>query len=168
MVSVEKPDSSSRALTVCVRGKRALRFSEVRDYQRLANTIRSRCGISASPQHSTSAEVTHSFMCLLTFSLFSLQAAVFSDSEKCFIFISKAIRGECQSLINHFEDNPEDVTLMVGQKDNSKAVSTEALMTVFHPQDVENLDPKMVNTRALFKSSIHLFSCKTTTFPDKI
>uniref|UniRef100_A0A4W6FI65 TBC1 domain family member 8B n=1 Tax=Lates calcarifer TaxID=8187 RepID=A0A4W6FI65_LATCA len=97
VVSVEKPDSSSRALTVCVRGKRALRFSEVRDYQRLANTIRSRCGISASPQHSTSAEVTHSFMCLLTFSL--------------------------------------------------KAVSTEALMTVFHPQDVENLDPKMLKEK---------------------
>uniref|UniRef100_A0A672JN39 TBC1 domain family member 8B n=1 Tax=Salarias fasciatus TaxID=181472 RepID=A0A672JN39_SALFA len=55
-----KPDPSSRALTVCVRGKRALRFSEVRDYQRLANTIRSRCGISASPQHSASSEVTHS------------------------------------------------------------------------------------------------------------
>lgn len=57
VVNVEKPDSSSRALTVCVRGKRALRFSEVRDYQRLANTIRSRCGISASPQHSASSEV---------------------------------------------------------------------------------------------------------------
>uniref|UniRef100_A0A3Q1BFA0 TBC1 domain family member 8B n=1 Tax=Amphiprion ocellaris TaxID=80972 RepID=A0A3Q1BFA0_AMPOC len=55
-----KPDSSSRALTVCVRGKRALRFSEVRDYQRLANTIRSRCGISASPQHSASSEVSRS------------------------------------------------------------------------------------------------------------
>uniref|UniRef100_A0A671WW08 TBC1 domain family member 8B n=1 Tax=Sparus aurata TaxID=8175 RepID=A0A671WW08_SPAAU len=100
VVNVEKPDSSSRALTVCVRGKRALRFSEVRDYQRLANTIRSRCGISASPQHSASTE-----------------------------------------------DNPEDVTLMVGQKDSSKAVSTEALMTVFHPQDVENLDPKMLKEK---------------------
>ncbi|XP_077402650.1 TBC1 domain family member 8B isoform X2 [Vanacampus margaritifer] len=114
VVNVEKPDSSSRALTVYVRGKRALRFTEVRDYQRLATTIRSRCGISASPQHSASAEV---------------------------------IRGECQSLINHFDDNPEDVTLMVGQKDSSKAVSTEALMTVFHPQDVENLDPKMLKEK---------------------
>ncbi|MEQ2172320.1 TBC1 domain member 8B, partial [Goodea atripinnis] len=47
VINVEKPDSSSRALTVCVRGKRALRFSEVRDYQRLAKTIRSRCGIRA-------------------------------------------------------------------------------------------------------------------------
>uniref|UniRef100_A0A8C7ZM23 TBC1 domain family member 8B n=1 Tax=Oryzias sinensis TaxID=183150 RepID=A0A8C7ZM23_9TELE len=59
----------------------------------------------------------------------------------------EAIRGECQSLINHFEDNPDDVTLMVGQKDSSKAVSTEALMTVFHPQDVENLDPKMLKEK---------------------
>uniref|UniRef100_A0A8D3CZ47 TBC1 domain family member 8B n=1 Tax=Scophthalmus maximus TaxID=52904 RepID=A0A8D3CZ47_SCOMX len=114
IINVEKTDSGSRALTMCVRGKRALRFTEVRDYQRLSNTIRSRCGISASPQHSASSE---------------------------------AIRGECQSLINHFEDNPEDVTLMVGQKDSSKAVSTEALMTVFHPQDVENLDPKMLKEK---------------------
>uniref|UniRef100_A0A7N6AY90 TBC1 domain family member 8B n=1 Tax=Anabas testudineus TaxID=64144 RepID=A0A7N6AY90_ANATE len=63
------------------------------------------------------------------------------------VCVTKAIRGECQSLINHFEDNPEDVTLMVGQKDSSKAVSTEALMTVFHPQDVENLDPKMLKEK---------------------
>lgn len=79
----------------------------------------------------------------------------------------KAIRGECQSLINHFEDNPEDVTLMVGQKDGSKAVSTEALMTVFHPQDVENLDPKMVKTffslypikDALLRLDLHAVGC---------
>lgn len=70
--------------------------------------------------------------------------------------MTKAIRGTCQSLINHFEDNPEDVTLMVGQKDSSKAVSTEALMTVFHPQDVENLDPKMVNIKVSFKLNILL------------
>ncbi|XP_068600556.1 TBC1 domain family member 8B [Brachionichthys hirsutus] len=114
VVNVEKPDSSSRAVTVYIRGKRALRFSEVRGYQRLANTIRSRCGISASPQHSASSET---------------------------------IRGDCQSLIDHFEDNPEDVTPMAGQKDGSRAVSTEALMTVFHPQDVENLDPKMLKEK---------------------
>lgn len=45
---------------------------------------------------------------------------------------------------------------MVGQKDSSKAVSTEALMTVFHPQDVENLDPKMVNTL----NSLFPINCK--------
>lgn len=61
---------------------------------------------------------------------------------------------------------------MVGQKDSSKAVSTEALMTVFHPQDVENLDPKMVNMRASFKLNILLVFTsilrKTTTFTYKI
>ncbi|CAB1316238.1 unnamed protein product, partial [Coregonus sp. 'balchen'] len=114
VIGVEKPDRSSRALTVCVRGKRALRFSEIRDFERLANAIRRRCGMTASPQHSATTEV---------------------------------IRGECQNLINHFEDNPEEVALMVGQKDSSKAVSTEALMTVFHPQDTENLDPKMLKEK---------------------
>uniref|UniRef100_A0A8C3AIU6 TBC1 domain family member 8B n=1 Tax=Cyclopterus lumpus TaxID=8103 RepID=A0A8C3AIU6_CYCLU len=71
------------------------------------------------------------------------------DGSQCHVIIPmrEAIRGECQSLINHFDDNPEDVTLMVGQKDSSKAVSTEALMTVFHPQDVENLDPKMLKEK---------------------
>lgn len=140
VVNVEKPDSSSRAVTVCVRGRRALRFSEVRDYQRLANTVRSRCGISASPQHSASSEVSPTSFCVCS----ALRIVTLRNNASP--VDGKAIRGECQSLINHFEDNPEDVTLMVGQKDGSKAVSTEALMTVFHPQDVENLDPKMVKT----------------------
>lgn len=74
--------------------------------------------------------------------MYCIVSAVLRENKS--VCIIKVIRGECQSLINHFEDNPEDVTLMVGQKDSSKAVSTEALMTVFHPQDVENLDPKMV------------------------
>lgn len=56
---MEKPDRSSRALTVCVRGKRALRFSEVRDFDRLSNAISRRCGMTASPQHSASTEVTN-------------------------------------------------------------------------------------------------------------
>lgn len=35
----------------------------------------------------------------------------------------------------------------MGQRDNSKTVGTEALMTVYHPQDTENLDPKMVRDK---------------------
>uniref|UniRef100_A0A8C8GAI8 TBC1 domain family member 8B n=1 Tax=Oncorhynchus tshawytscha TaxID=74940 RepID=A0A8C8GAI8_ONCTS len=96
VIGVEKPDRSSRALTVCVRGKRALRFSEVRDFERLGNAIRRRCGMTASPQHSASTE---------------------------------------------------EVAMMVGQKESSKTVSNEALMTVFHPQDAENLDPKMLKEK---------------------
>uniref|UniRef100_A0AAQ5X1C5 TBC1 domain family member 8B n=1 Tax=Amphiprion ocellaris TaxID=80972 RepID=A0AAQ5X1C5_AMPOC len=148
IIPMREVKSVNNALTVCVRGKRALRFSEVRDYQRLANTIRSRCGISASPQHSASSEVSRSKCRFTLYSslLFSLWFTVVSGNEND-ICVCQAIRGECQSLINHFEDNPEDVTLMVGQKDSSKAVSTEALMTVFHPQDVENLDPKMLKEK---------------------
>uniref|UniRef100_A0AAQ6AD16 TBC1 domain family member 8B n=1 Tax=Amphiprion ocellaris TaxID=80972 RepID=A0AAQ6AD16_AMPOC len=107
-----------------------------------------KCGISASPQHSASSEVSRSKCRFTLYSslLFSLWFTVVSGNEND-ICVCQAIRGECQSLINHFEDNPEDVTLMVGQKDSSKAVSTEALMTVFHPQDVENLDPKMLKEK---------------------
>ncbi|KAG5284183.1 hypothetical protein AALO_G00023840 [Alosa alosa] len=104
ILSVEKPDRSSRALTVCMRGKRALRFSEVRDFERLAGTIRRQCGNTASPQHSASS----------------------------------------QMLLECGED---EEGLMVGQKDSSKTVSTEALMNVFHPQDAENLDPKMLKEK---------------------
>uniref|UniRef100_A0A673WCY0 TBC1 domain family member 8B n=1 Tax=Salmo trutta TaxID=8032 RepID=A0A673WCY0_SALTR len=106
VIGVEKPDRSSRALTVCVRGKRALRFSEVRDFDRLSNAINRRCGMTASPQHSASTEATE-----------------------------------------YIHDNPEEVAMMVGQKESSKAVSNEALMTVFHPQDAENLDAKMLKEK---------------------
>uniref|UniRef100_A0AAR2JT13 TBC1 domain family member 8B n=1 Tax=Pygocentrus nattereri TaxID=42514 RepID=A0AAR2JT13_PYGNA len=46
VVSVELPDRSSRALSVGVRGTRAFRFSEVRDFERLAATIRRKCSAS--------------------------------------------------------------------------------------------------------------------------
>uniref|UniRef100_A0A8C2F6K7 TBC1 domain family member 8B n=1 Tax=Cyprinus carpio TaxID=7962 RepID=A0A8C2F6K7_CYPCA len=100
--SVELPDHNSRALTVCLRGKRALRFSEVRDFERLASTIRRKCGTAGSPQHFINC------MC---------------------VFLSEDEEG-----------------VMVGQ---SQAVSTEALMNVFHPHDAENLDPKMVQITLL-------------------
>uniref|UniRef100_A0A8B9J8Y7 TBC1 domain family member 8B n=1 Tax=Astyanax mexicanus TaxID=7994 RepID=A0A8B9J8Y7_ASTMX len=100
VIVVELPDRSSRALSVGVRGKRAFRFSEVRDFERMAATIRRKCFNSSSPQHSASAQLP---LC----------------------------------------DDEEDV--MVGQ--TQAAVSTEALMNVFHPHDAENLDPKMLKER---------------------
>uniref|UniRef100_A0A9J8CI72 TBC1 domain family member 8B n=1 Tax=Cyprinus carpio carpio TaxID=630221 RepID=A0A9J8CI72_CYPCA len=102
----ELPDHNSRALTVCLRGKRALRFSEVRDFERLASTIRRKCGTAGSPQH----------------------------------FISNPRRLDCMCVF--LSEDEEGV--MVGQ---SQAVSTEALMNVFHPHDAENLDPKMLKER---------------------
>ncbi|XP_058239592.1 TBC1 domain family member 8B isoform X10 [Hemibagrus wyckioides] len=102
VVSVEVLNRSSRALSVCVRGKRAFRFSEVRDLDHLASTIR-KCVTSSSPQHSHSAQLS---LC--------------DDEEE----------------------------MMVGQVlVPVPAVSTEALMNVFHPHDAENLDPKMLKER---------------------
>ncbi|XP_077163825.1 TBC1 domain family member 8B [Paroedura picta] len=46
------------------------------------------------------------------------------------------------SLLDYYEGQP-----MASNKDNSKMVSTEALMTVFHPQDMENLDSKMLKEK---------------------
>uniref|UniRef100_A0A4W4F7U3 TBC1 domain family member 8B n=1 Tax=Electrophorus electricus TaxID=8005 RepID=A0A4W4F7U3_ELEEL len=100
VVAVELVDPGSRALSVSVRGKRGFRFSEVRDFERLAATIRRKCVPSTSPQHSAVTQVS--------------------------------------SVQTPLEE------MMVGQK---KAVSTEALMNVFHPHDTENLDPKMLKER---------------------
>uniref|UniRef100_A0A671KJ92 TBC1 domain family member 8B n=1 Tax=Sinocyclocheilus anshuiensis TaxID=1608454 RepID=A0A671KJ92_9TELE len=111
--SVELPDHGSRALTVCLRGKRALRFSEVRDFERLAATIRRKCGTAGSPQHYISNPVIP---------LRSRETRL----HVC-VFLSEDEEG-----------------VMVGQ---SQAVSTEALMNVFHPHDAENLDPKMLKER---------------------
>lgn len=58
---MELVDRSNRVLSVCVRGKRAFRFSEVRDLDHLASTIR-KCVTSSSPQHSHSAQVTSIFL----------------------------------------------------------------------------------------------------------
>ncbi|KAM5145738.1 TBC1 domain family member 8B [Mantella aurantiaca] len=47
---------------------------------------------------------------------------------------------------------------MVGPKGTSKTVSTEALMTVFHPQDTENLDPIMLKEKMKEQSWNILFT----------
>ncbi|PIO39425.1 hypothetical protein AB205_0175820 [Aquarana catesbeiana] len=47
---------------------------------------------------------------------------------------------------------------MVGPKGTSKTVSTEALMTVFHPQDAENLDPIMLKEKMKEQSWSILFT----------
>ncbi|XP_015263876.1 PREDICTED: TBC1 domain family member 8B [Gekko japonicus] len=46
------------------------------------------------------------------------------------------------SLLDYYEGQP-----IASHKGNSKTVSTEALMTVFHPQDMENLDSKMLKEK---------------------
>ncbi|XP_058704025.1 TBC1 domain family member 8B isoform X1 [Poecile atricapillus] len=58
-------------------------------------------------------------------------------------------------------DGPKDFGAgqsKMGQKDNSKTVSTEALMTVYHPQDAENLDSKMLKEKMKEQSWNILFA----------
>ncbi|XP_051791145.1 TBC1 domain family member 8B isoform X2 [Erpetoichthys calabaricus] len=114
VIGVETPDNTTKALTLVVRGQKALRFMEVMDFQRLAGIVREKCGTSGSPQHIVSRQAH--------------------------------IEG-CPDLFEHFEDNSGEESLMVGQKVSSRTVSTEALMNVFHPQDSENLDPKMLKEK---------------------
>ncbi|XP_053555137.1 TBC1 domain family member 8B [Bombina bombina] len=61
------------------------------------------------------------------------------------------------SYTDNQSDFPEEHSL-ASQKGSSKAVSTEALMTVFHPQDAENLDPKMLKEKMKEQSWKILFT----------
>ncbi|XP_075691983.1 TBC1 domain family member 8B [Rhinoderma darwinii] len=60
-----------------------------------------------------------------------------------------------------YNDNASDFQYehpMLDSKGSSKTVSTEALMTVFHPQDAENLDPIMLKEKMKEQSWNILFS----------
>ncbi|KAJ7310457.1 hypothetical protein JRQ81_007376 [Phrynocephalus forsythii] len=110
VIAVEVADPASKAITIAVRGQRAFRFSELRDFEHLTAKLRRKCQASTSPQHSAATEV-----------------ASFPNADL---------------LLDDREGPP-----MASHKDSSKTVSTEALMTVFHPQDAENLDSKMLKEK---------------------
>ncbi|XP_064015638.1 TBC1 domain family member 8B isoform X1 [Pogoniulus pusillus] len=58
-------------------------------------------------------------------------------------------------------DSPKDsdgLSSKMAQRDNSKTVGTEALMTVYHPQDAENLDSKMLKEKMKEQSWNILFA----------
>nr|XP_060612556.1 TBC1 domain family member 8B-like [Anolis sagrei ordinatus] len=110
VVAVEVADPASKAISIATRGKRAFRFSEVRDWEHLVPKLKGRCDAAASPQHAASVEVS--------------------------------IGPNPDPVLEDYEGQP-----MASLKGNSKMVSTEALMTVFHPQDAENLDAKMLKEK---------------------
>ncbi|KAG6937134.1 TBC1 domain family member 8B [Chelydra serpentina] len=108
VIAVEKVDPANKGVSISTKGKRAFRFTEVKDFEHLVAKLRIRSG--TSPHHAASTEV-----------------ATTSDSD---------------NLVDYYEGR-----LMAGQKGSSKTVSTEALMTVFHPQDADNLDSKMLKEK---------------------
>ncbi|XP_063169777.1 TBC1 domain family member 8B [Candoia aspera] len=56
--------------------------------------------------------------------------------------VEVGVSPDAAPIWDDFEGQP-----MASHKGSSATVSTEALMTVFHPQDVENLDPKMLKEK---------------------
>ncbi|CAO2622907.1 TBC1 domain family member 8B [Lemmus lemmus] len=64
-----------------------------------------------------------------------------------------AVRSDSAVPADHFEEQP-----LTCQKECSKTVNTEALMTVFHPQNLENLDSKMLKEKMKEQSWNILFS----------
>ncbi|XP_030430294.1 TBC1 domain family member 8B isoform X7 [Gopherus evgoodei] len=111
VIAVEKADPANKGVSISIKGKRAFRFTEVKDFEHLVAKLRIRSGTTSSPHHTASTEV-----------------ATTSDSD---------------NLVDYYEGQ-----LMAGQKGgSSKTVSTEALMTVFHPQDADNLDSKMLKEK---------------------
>ncbi|XP_025049693.1 TBC1 domain family member 8B [Alligator sinensis] len=113
VVGVDKADPANRGVSISIKGKRAFRFTDVKDFEQLVAKLRLKCGATSSPQHAANPEVT-------------AQVAVSPDPD---------------NLVDYYEGRS------MGQKDSSKTVSTEALMTVFHPQDAENLDSKMLKEK---------------------
>uniref|UniRef100_A0A8C3M5H0 TBC1 domain family member 8B n=1 Tax=Chrysolophus pictus TaxID=9089 RepID=A0A8C3M5H0_CHRPC len=109
IIPLREADPANRGVNISTKGKRAFRFTEVRDFEQLVTKLRIKCNATSSPQH-INTEVAGSSA---------------SDSPK------------------DFDEVPSKIDL----RDNSKTVSTEALMTVYHPQDAENLDPKMLKEK---------------------
>uniref|UniRef100_A0A671WV77 TBC1 domain family member 8B n=1 Tax=Sparus aurata TaxID=8175 RepID=A0A671WV77_SPAAU len=132
VVNVEKPDSSSRALTVCVRGKRALRFSEVRDYQRLANTIRSRCGISLKEKMKEQSWNIH-------FSEYGRGTSMFFTRKTRDLIVRgvpEALRGELWMLfsgaVNDMATHPGYYTELVEQSLGTSTLATDEIERDLH------------------------------------
>uniref|UniRef100_A0A8C7R6V5 TBC1 domain family member 8B n=1 Tax=Oncorhynchus mykiss TaxID=8022 RepID=A0A8C7R6V5_ONCMY len=142
VIGVEKPDRSSRALIVCVRGKRALRFSEVRDFERLANAIRRRCGMTASPQHSASTELKEKMKeqsWNIHFSEYGRGTSMFCTKKTRDLIvrgIPEALRGELWMLfsgaVNDMATNPGYYSELVDQSLGTSTLATDEIERDLH------------------------------------
>ncbi|XP_072482579.1 TBC1 domain family member 8B isoform X2 [Notamacropus eugenii] len=110
VLAVDKVDDSSQSVVISIKGKKAFRFSDVRDFEQLVARLKLICGAASIPQQEVSTEPIPS-----------------PDPESS----GRSSKGPS----------------LMGQKDCSKTVNTQALMTEFHPQDLENLDSKMLKEK---------------------
>lgn len=54
---MDKADPANRGVNISTKGKRAFRFTEVRDFEQLVTKLRIKCNATSSPQH-INTEVT--------------------------------------------------------------------------------------------------------------
>ncbi|MEE6496848.1 hypothetical protein FKM82_002506 [Ascaphus truei] len=82
----------------------------------------------------------------------------FTDVRDFDTLVTK-LRAKCSvTSPQHTETDYLEEHPIAGKTGNRKTVSTEALMTVFHPQDAENLDPKMLKEKMKEQSWNMLFT----------
>ncbi|XP_027701388.1 TBC1 domain family member 8B isoform X1 [Vombatus ursinus] len=110
VLAVDKVDDSSQSVIISIKGKKAFRFSDIRDFKQLVAKLRLIGGAASILQQDVSTEPVP-----------SPDPGSSGQSSK----------------------GPS----LMGQKDSSKTVNTQALMTEFHPQDLENLDSKMLKEK---------------------
>ncbi|XP_043830348.1 TBC1 domain family member 8B isoform X2 [Dromiciops gliroides] len=110
VLAIDKVNDSSQSVVISVKGKKAFRFSDVRDFEQLVARLKLKCGAASIPQQDVSTE---------------------------------PVPSPDPGSSGHSSKEPS----LMGQKDCSKTVSTQALMTEFHPQDLENLDSKMLKEK---------------------
>uniref|UniRef100_UPI00398EE0D8 TBC1 domain family member 8B n=1 Tax=Pristiophorus japonicus TaxID=55135 RepID=UPI00398EE0D8 len=130
IMGMDMPDKSGKHISFSTRCKITLRFTEVKGSDSLVKTLEGKlnCGANAQPMLGNEEESCPN-----------------NSQENSTTF---AHDGPSPS----FTGDPHSALL----KESSKTVNTEALMRVFHPQDAENLDSKMLKEKMKVQSwNIH-------------
>uniref|UniRef100_A0A8D2L6B3 TBC1 domain family member 8B n=1 Tax=Varanus komodoensis TaxID=61221 RepID=A0A8D2L6B3_VARKO len=81
VVAIEMPDPASRVVSIATKGKRAFRFSEVRDFEQLVAKLRHKCNMTASLQHQASVEVTLLEAYLVSFCCLTLERPLYASGR---------------------------------------------------------------------------------------
>ncbi|XP_072913916.1 TBC1 domain family member 8B isoform X3 [Hemitrygon akajei] len=132
VTSMEAPGGSGKHISFSTRSKITFRFTEIKDSDGLMKKLQGKlkCGTSGSTQDTLG-----------------------KGEESCL----KVAQGD-DTLLGH----SDSMLSLTGEqhsallKESNKTVSTEALMRVFHPQEAENLDSKMLKEKMKVQSwNIH-------------
>ncbi|XP_067853389.1 TBC1 domain family member 8B isoform X2 [Heptranchias perlo] len=132
VISMDKPDGSGKSISFSTRCKITFRFTEIKDSDGLVKKLEGKlnCSTGACAQHT----------------LGNGEESCPKSSQENSTFFGR----DDPSL--SFTGDQHSALL----KESSKTVNTEALMRVFHPQDAENLDSKMLKEKMKVQSwNIH-------------